>query len=103
MLKAWQAIKMKPSQKEHYSLANTSEDDLSKNSLLEKDGTFYEHRPSVWRRHRTMVIVQVVLLALYTLVMYLVATKLRSQTPHGPDLNHCTSLQGVAVFPSMAF
>ena len=92
MPKAWQAIEMKQSQKDHYSLASNSEDELPTDSLLEKEGSFYEQRPSTWRRYRNMVIVQVVLLAFYTLAMYFVIAKLRSQTPDGPDLIHCTPL-----------
>ena len=82
-------MKMKASQKDHYSLARSSEDDLSKDGLLEKEGNFYDQRPSFWRRHRNMVLVQVVLLALYTLAMYFVAARLRSQSLHGPNLIHC--------------
>ena len=85
-----QAMMMRGSQKDQYSLARTSEDDLSKDGLLEKEGNFYEQRPSFWRRHRNMVVVQVVLLTIYTLAMYLVVAKLRSQCLHGPNLVHCT-------------
>ena len=87
-----QAMMMKGSQKDHYSLARTSEDDLSKDGLLEKEGNFYEQRPSFWRRHRNMVVVQVVLLTIYTLAMYFVVAKIRSQCLHGPNLVHCTPL-----------
>lgn len=87
-----QAMKMKGDQKEQYSLARSSEDDLSKDSLLEKESNFYEQkRPPFWRRYRNMLLVQVVLLALYTLAMYFVAAKIRSQSLHeGPNLIHCT-------------
>ena len=85
-----QAMMMKGSQKDHYSLARTSEDDLSKDGLLEKEGNFYEQRPSFWRRNRNMVVAQVVLLTIYTLAMYLVVAKIRSQCLHGPNLVHCT-------------
>lgn len=84
-----QAMKMKGFQKDHYSLARSSEDDLSKDGLLEKEKNFYEQRPSFWRRYRNMLLVQVVLLALYTLAMYFVAAKLRSQSLRGPNLIHC--------------
>ena len=89
MLKAWRAIKMEESQKDKYSLASTSEDDLSNNSLLEKEETLYHQRPSHWRRHRNMVVVQMILLALYTLAFYLVTAELRSRTPSGPNWIHC--------------
>lgn len=87
-----QAMMMKGSQKDHYSPARTSEDDLSKDGLLEKDGNFYEQRPSLWRRHRDMVVVQIVLLTIYTLATYLVVAKIRSQCLHGPNLIHCMPL-----------
>ena len=94
---------MKKSQKDKYSLASTSEDDLSKNSLLEKEETLYQQRPSLWRRHRNMVIVQVVLLALYTLAFYLVTAKLRSQIPSGPKLIHCKPIVEWQSTLSMTF
>ena len=89
MLKAWQAIKMKRSQEDKYSLASNSEDDLSKNSLLKKEETLYQQRLSLWRRHRNMVAVEVVMQALYTLAFYLVTAKLRSLIPSGPNLIQC--------------
>ena len=85
-----QAMMMKGFQKDHYSLALTSEDDLSKDDLLEKEGNYYEQRPSFWRRHRNMVVIQAVLLTIYTLATYLVVAKIRSQCLHGPNLVHCT-------------
>lgn len=90
-----QAMKMKGFQKDHYSLARSSEDDLSKDGLLEKEKNFYEQRPSFWRRHRNMLLVQVVLLALYTLAMYFVAAKLRSQSLRGPNLIHSPAGEAV--------
>lgn len=90
-----QAMKMRGFQKDHYSLARSSEDDLSKDGLLEKEKNFYEQRPSFWRRHRNMLLVQVVLLALYTLAMYFVAAKLRSQSLRGPNLIHSPAGEAV--------
>ena len=94
---------MKQSQRDDYSLASTSEYDLSKNSLLEKEETLYQPRPSLWRRNRNMVIVQVGLLAVYTLAVYLVTAKLRSQIPSGPNLIHCMPIVGWQSFLSMTF
>ena len=62
-----QAMMMKGCQKDRYSLARTSEDDLSKDGLLETERKFYQRRPSFWRRHRNMVLVQVVFLIVYKL------------------------------------
>lgn len=86
----FQAMKMTGIRKDRYSLTRSSEDDLSKDSLLEKERNFHEQRPPFWRRHRNMLLVQVVLLALYTLAMYFVAAKIRSQSLHGPNLIRCT-------------
>ena len=81
---------MEKSQRILYSLAATSEDDdLSQGALLTKEGTFDKQRSSFWRRHRNMLLVQVVLLVFYTLTLYLAVAKIRSQSLHGPDLIHC--------------
>ena len=72
-----------------YSLAATSEDDVSQGALFTKEGTFDKQRSSFWRRHRNMLLVQVVLLVVYTLTLYLAVAKIRSQSLHGPNLIHC--------------
>ena len=80
---------MEKSQRILYSLAATSEDDdLSQGALFTKEGTFDKQRSSFWRRHRNMLLVQVVLLVFYTLTWYLAVAKIRSQSLHGPDLIH---------------
>lgn len=80
---------MKEPERNLYSLAATSEDDISEDTLLTKEGTFDGQRPSFWRRHQNMLLVQVGLLAVYTLALYLAAAKIRSQSLHGPNLIHC--------------
>ena len=80
---------MKESQQNLYSLAATSEDDLSQDALLTEEGTLDKQGPSFWRRHRNMLLVQVVLLALYTLALLFAVANIRSQSLHGPYLIHC--------------
>ena len=80
---------MKESQRNLYSLAATSDDDLSQDALLTKERTFHKQRSSFWRRHQNMLLVQIVLLVLYTLALYLAVVKIRSQSLHGPNLIHC--------------
>ena len=84
-----QAMKAKGFQQDHYSAVRTSEEDASKDGLLEKEPKFAQPRPSFWRRHGYMILVQVILLAIYTVVMYLVAIWIRSQSVHGPTMLSC--------------
>ncbi|KAM0797310.1 hypothetical protein BDR22DRAFT_461182 [Usnea florida] len=87
---------MEKSQRNLYSLAATSEDDdLSQGLLFTKEGTFDKQRSTFWRRHRNMLLVQVVLLVVYTLTLYLAVAKIRSQSLHGPNLIHSPASEAV--------
>ena len=74
---------------QYSSVRGSSSDDDSKDGLLEKHQDILGPKPSIWRRHKTMIIMQVVILALYSVVMYFVAAKLASNSSTGPDLSHC--------------
>ncbi|TVY28885.1 Cyclochlorotine biosynthesis protein O [Lachnellula hyalina] len=73
---------------QYSSVRGSSSDDDSKDGLLEKHQDILGPKPSIWRRHKTMIIMQVVILALYSVVMYFVAAKLASNSSTGPDLSH---------------
>jgi hypothetical protein len=84
--------------KDSYDPVRTSTDEGSdESSLLEKPGKSSKRRSGFLRRHGGMILTQVVLLTLYTLVMYLVATKVqsdgcKSQTRMKNCKSHYTSL-----------
>jgi len=82
-------------QKDHYSPVRTSEDGQSKDGLLEKEQNFYVQRPSFWRSYRNFILVQIVILALYTLASGIVVAKIRSQSLHGPNLIHSPAAEAV--------
>ena len=83
-----QAMKGKASHTKQYSLAGTSEDDLSKAGLLDKDRDFYSPKPSFWRRHRITMLVHATLILFYGVATYLIVLRVRSGS-QGPDLTHC--------------
>ncbi|KAE8451798.1 hypothetical protein EG329_002638 [Mollisiaceae sp. DMI_Dod_QoI] len=89
-------MKMKGLQKEEYSAVRTSEDDSSKDGFFEKESALYQSESSFWRRHRMMIIVQLIILGLWTLVMYFMALQIRWLSIHGPNLIH--SIAAEAVF-----
>lgn len=74
---------------EQYSPVRDSSDEESKDGLLEKDEEVLRLRQSSWARYKNVILVQTMLFALYTLIVYLVASKIASDAPKGPDLTHC--------------
>lgn len=52
----------------------------------------YREEPTFWQRYKTMILVQIGILAGWTLVMYFVAAQIQSLSVHGPDLIHCKTL-----------
>ncbi|CZR59325.1 uncharacterized protein PAC_09217 [Phialocephala subalpina] len=79
---------MKGRQSDQYFAVQTSEDATSKEGFLEKGQTRYQYEASFWQRHKMMVLAQLVILGLWTLIMYFVALQINSLSIHGPDLIH---------------
>lgn len=76
-------------QKDQYSAVRTSDDDTLKDGFLEKGQPMYREEPTFWQRHKTMILVQLVILGAWSLAMYFAALQIRSLSVHGPNLIHC--------------
>lgn len=76
-------------QKDQYSAVRTSDDDTSKDGILEKGQYGYPEEPTFWQRHKTVILVQSVVLGAWTLIMYFLALQIQSLSIHGPNLIHC--------------
>jgi len=57
-------------EKDEYCSVRTSEDDTSKDGLLEKREDMYQPRNSFWGRYRTIFVVQLVIQGLWILAVY---------------------------------
>lgn len=71
------------------SLRNSSEDDGSFDSLLEKEQTTYQPRSAIWKRHKNRILVQCGLLAFYTVATFLLVAKLSIRSTCGHDWAVC--------------
>lgn len=79
-------------QRHHYSLTRDSDDDTSREGLLEKDVRYVvEGKPSsLLRRYWKMTFAHVLLLILYLVGTYVLVVRTRDRCwKHGPNLIHC--------------